>query len=165
MADQQINGNLNVAGSITCQSLTPPAGCITAAAIEAAAGIEASKQEHQHEPVFRQAHGTAAAARREVLHVVNGATADLISFKVGNVVASIGNSTITVDLYKNGSSILSSTITLNSSSTAYSLSSGTFSSSTAVSGDVFEVVVTVSAGSGTLGQGVFASLVIREDAQ
>jgi hypothetical protein len=34
-----------------------------------------------------------------------------------------------------------------------------------VAGDVLEVAVTVTAGTGTLGKGVFATLTVHEDAQ
>ena len=43
----RIPTDVHVAGKLTCQELTIPAATITNAMIEAAAAIEASKQEHR----------------------------------------------------------------------------------------------------------------------
>jgi hypothetical protein len=93
---------------------------------------------------------------------VHGASATINSFKAGSVTACVGAATITVDLKKNGTSVLSAPITLNSSSTAYVVQSGTVTTTSLVAGDVLEVVVTATAGGGTLGNGVFAVAQVDE---
>ena len=125
--------------------------------------LGAEKQEHQHTQRFGQAHGTAAAAERRTVHAARSA-GQLLEFRAGVSVACVGDSTITVDLYKNGSTILSSPVVIDSGDAAYDLLDGAFASTGYVADDVFEVVVTVSAGTGTLGQGLAAQLMVREAA-
>ena len=96
--------------------------------------------------------------------MVYGTTGTVVAFEVGSVTACTGDSTITVDLHKNGASILTGVITLDSANTAYIVEAGTLSSATLADGDVLEVVVNATVGTGTLGNGVFASCIIREDA-
>lgn len=153
-----------VAGNLSAKSMTFPAGAVGNADVAGAAGLAATKLEHQYEPVFNQVHGSAAATERRVIHVVRGATGDLISFKAGVVVANIGAATIDIDLLVNGSSVLSAAIQLDSGDAAYAIVEGTITSATLAVGDVIEVDVTATAGGGTLGQGLFALPVIREDA-
>jgi hypothetical protein len=157
-------GDFMVTGRLIAGSFTPPSDSVSDASVVAAAGVQASKLEHQYEPVFSQEGGTNAAAEVRVVHVVKGATADLVSFHAGSVVAATSTGTCTVDLKKNGTTCLSAPITLDSSNTAYTVEAGTLSVLTAAAGDV--LTVTVAGVSGTnLPQGVFARLVIREDAQ
>ena len=97
------------------------------------------------------------------IHVVVGATGTLQKFSGGSVVANTGAATITVDLHKNGASILTAAIVLDNGDAAYAVVEGVISSSSVVADDVLEVVITVNAGGGTLGKGVFASLDLYED--
>ena len=138
-------------------------GCVGDAEVKSAAGIAASKLEHQHRAVYAQESGTTAAAEDRVFHVVKGTAGTLKTFKAGCVVACIGDATITVDLHKNGASVLTGAITLSSSQSAYDLVAATINTDSVAAGDVLEVVVTVNAGTGTLGQGVFAYLDLHED--
>lgn len=88
----------------------------------------------------------------------------MTAVRAGVSVACIGDSTITVDVRKNGTSILSSTIVLDNSNTAFAEESGSISTSSYAAGDDLEVVVTVSAGTGTLGQGLHVDLILNEAA-
>lgn len=85
--------------------------------------------------------------------------------KVGSIAAAIGDSTVTVDVKKNNVSVLSSTVTLNSSNTARVAVSGTVNSTVddVVAGDWIEVVITISTGTGTLPTGVFVQVEIDEN--
>lgn len=161
----RLDEDLHVNGTFTCKAMAAPAGSITAAAIAAAAGIPATKLQHQHELTFGQPNTTAATETR-VVHVVYGTTGSILAFKAGSIGVCAGAATITVDLKKNGTSVLSSPITLNSGNAARVAVAGTLSGSpTLAAGDVLEVVVTATAGGGTLGTGLFASVVLTEDAQ
>lgn len=126
------------------------------------AEVGAEKLDHQYQPCYAQS-GTAAAATL-AMHVVQGATAVLHAVKVGSIVAAIGDSTVTVDIKKNGTTVLSGTVQLDNANTAYVVESGSLSVTTAVAGDVYTAVVTVSAGTGTLPTGLFIELKIREKA-
>jgi hypothetical protein len=69
-----------------------------------------------------------------------------------------------VDEKKNGTTILSGTVTIDNGDVAYSKTSAALSVTSYVAGDVIEVVQTVSAGTGTLPQGMTTTVVMREAA-
>ena len=140
-----------------------PSVCVGNAQVKLAAGIEATKLEHQHRPTYAQESAATAADETRVVHVVKGATGSLQAFSAGCVVANIGDSAITVDLHKNGVTVLTAPISLSSTDSAYDVVAGVLASDAVVVGDVLEVVVDATVGTGTLGTGVFASLDLHED--
>ena len=140
-----------------------PAGSFGDPQIGAANPIDAAKLKHQYAPRLAQAHGTAATAERRVVHVAR-ASGTVAAVEAGPVVAAVGDSTVSVDVRKNGTTILSAPITIDNGDAAYAKVAGAISSAAYVAGDVFEVVITVTAGTGTLPQGVFATAVFREGA-
>jgi hypothetical protein len=159
----KVTGDLSVTGTLSTVGFNPPAGCIDNAAVDADAAIAASKLQHQYAPNHKQLHGTAVAAKREPIHIVVGTTGEIIDFWCALAVACVGDSTITVNLKKNGSNILSAATVLDSSNVAFAKEEAAgFSSVAVVAGDVLEVDVTVSAGTGTLGQGLIAQLIVQE---
>lgn len=160
----QIIGDLNVRGNISSQTLTIPNVTVTDAMVAAAADIAATKLEHQYEKEYAQESATAAADESRVIHVVHGTTATLISFKVGSVAVAVGNSTVTVDLKKNGTTMLTGVITLDTANTVRVVEEASLSVTAMVAGDVLEVVIDATIGTGTLPKGVFCEAVIREDA-
>lgn len=155
--------DLVVAGTLYAQNMVIPAASVGDSQIPANAGIEASKLMHQHRAVYAQgSSSTTAAADTKVLFTVYGTSGTIIAFRAGAVVPNVGAATCTVDLRKNGTTVLSAVITLNSSQTARQLVSGAVTTTAVASGDVLEVVVTATAGGGTLAQGLFASLTVNE---
>jgi hypothetical protein len=165
MAQTVIPTDLYVAGGLSAKSFTPPAGSITDAAVQTAAGIQASKLDHQYQPIYQQESSTNAVSERRVVHAVKGATATVVAFDAGAVVPLTGNDTCTIDLWKNGASILTAPIALANTDTARQIKNGSLSSTSAVAGDVFEVRVVYTHNTGTAPQGVFARLTLQEDAQ
>ena len=124
--------------------------------------LQCTNQQIQVHKLFAQVHGSAAAAERRPVHLARGA-GTLVSVRVGQVVAATGDSTATVDVKKNGSTALSGTVGISSANAAYTEQTGSpLSSGAYVADDVFEVAVTVSAGTGTLPQGIYVELVFRE---
>jgi hypothetical protein len=119
-----------------------------------------SAADHQH--ICELSWSGTAAAATQVIHVVRGATATLRSAGAGCVVANIGNATVTVDIKKNGTTVLTGTIGLSVSESAYDIVAGAISVTDSVAEDVFTAVVTVNAGTGTLGTGLFIVLVFDE---
>ena len=162
---QTINGDAYIAGDLSARTMSIPAGTVDDEDVKAAADIAATKLEHQYQKVYAQESDTTAAAEDRVVHAVYGATGTVIAFEAGAVAACTGDAMITVDLHKNGASILTEAIVLDSGDAAYALVAGSIDSAALVDGDVLEIVITVNAGTGTLGKGVFASVIIREDAQ
>jgi len=138
------------------------AGCVEAKHVKVGAGLEASKLEHQHRAVYAQESATACADEARVAHVVKGTAGTLKTFKAGCVVACVGDSTITVDLTKDGVSVLTAAISLSVAQAAYQLVEGVIDSAAVAAGDVLEVVIDGTVGTGTLGLGVFAFVDLHE---
>jgi len=74
-----------------------------------------------------------------------------------------GNATVTVDVKKNGTTILSSTISLSSSQSNRDEVAGTLSVTSMVAADILEVVVTVDVGTGALGTGLFVWVDLNDE--
>lgn len=157
----KIDDDLIVTGSLRAGAIVQTANSVGNTEFKSTDPLAVDKAVHQYSRTFAQNHGTAATAQRQVVHVAHGA-GTLLSFGGGVTVACVGDSTVTINLFKNGTTILSSTVTITSSNAANAVEEATFSATPYSAGDVFEAVVTVSAGTGTLGQGAFAKLVVAE---
>lgn len=165
MSQTLINSDCYINGNLSAKTFTPPSGSVGDAAIAGAAGIDATKLDHQHQDLVTQAHGTAATTERRVIKVVRGATAAVVAFRCGVVVACVGAATISIQLKKNGTNILTAATVLDNTNTAFALEAAAgFTSTSLVANDVLEVDITATAGGGTLGQGLFCELTTREDA-
>lgn len=159
-----IDGDVVVRGNLRTTTINLPATCVGDSNVNGSAPITAAKLQHQYEKTFAQVNGSAATAERRVLHVAYGATGTIIAFRVGAVTAATGDSTATVDLRKNGTTILSAAVVIDNTKAAFAKTLAALATTGYVTGDVFEVVVTISAGTGTLPQGLFADFVATEDA-
>ncbi len=160
-----VNGDLHIRGNCRPDTLSPPDGCIDDDAVQAAAGIKASKLEHQHRVGYAQESATLAADESRVLHVVFGNTGSIQHFEAGSVVACTGTDKVEIDLLKDGVSVLTAKITLDSTSTAYIVVEGAINTAGLVDGDVLEVHIDATAGDGVLAKGVFVALTVHEDAE
>ena len=152
------------AGAVRLLNALLNPGCVSDTHVAADADITATKLEHQHRAVYEQESDTTSAAETRVVHVVHGATGTLKAFKAGSITVCTSDATITVDLLKNGVSVLSAAIVLDSGNSVRVVEAGTISGPSVVAGDVLEVDVAVSAGGGTIGKGAFAFLDLHEDA-
>lgn len=162
MAVSTIEGALRVRGSLVADSISLPANTVGDAEVGTASPITADKLIHQYGPVFDQPNTTATSETR-VIHVARG-PGTIVAFRAGTIAACSGAATITVDLKKNGTTVLSSVITLDNANTARVVEAGTISGTQTVGdGDVLEVVTVATAGGGTLGTGLFAQAIIREE--
>ena len=159
----RIESDVYIAGDLSARSVSLPNATVTNAMVAASAGIAASKLQHQHRVHFSQANVTAAAETR-VIYRCYGATGTLLQFAAGSIAACTGNATVTVDLKKNGTTVLSSVITLDNGNSARVAEAGTLNVTALAVGDVLEVVVAVNAGSGSLGTGLFAAVTLQEEA-
>jgi len=132
--------------------------------VEAGAGIQQSKLEHQHRASYGQPNTTATT--ETVVLFVARAGGTVLQFVGGMVGANVGAATVTFDLKKNGTTVLTGVVTLDSADAAYATVAGTLvATPTYVAGDVFTVVITATAGGGTLGTGAFCSMTSKEDAE
>jgi len=165
-APDRFNNDVYVAGNLSCATFSPPSGCVTDASIVSAANVAFTKLQHLQNHTYSQAGASNAAAERKAVHVSKNGGA-VQSFDVGAVTAATGNATVVLDLQKNGTTVLTGTITLDNGTAAYALKSGTLSGTVTLSaGDVLEVVVTSpNAGSGALAKGLFGVVQVMEKGQ
>ncbi len=160
----RIEDNLHIKGRLSADHLTIPDETIADAAVSSTAGIDASKLKHQYLPGYSQPNTTATTVT-QAIHVAKGA-GTIEGFRAGSIGACAGAATITADLKKNGTTVLSAVIELNSSSTARVVQDATLSGSpTVAAGDLLEVVVTATAGGGTIGTGFYCQAIVREAAE
>jgi hypothetical protein len=131
--------------------------------VSASSPLGATKTIHRFAQSLAQAHGTAATTERRVIHRARAA-GTITSFVAGLSVAHTGAATVTANLLKNGTTVLSAVITQNNALAAYAVLTGGISSASYIAGDVFEVALIATAGGGTLGQGVFAQGIFDEAA-
>jgi len=163
MGTSRQDGDLFVVGDLGARTMSIPSGTVDNDDVQAAAGISATKVEHQFTKSYSQESATGAADEARVLHGVQGATGSIVAFEVGSVVANIGVAVVAIDLLKNGTTVLSSAVQLTSSHTAYEVVAATVGTTSLVDGDVLEAGIDGTAGGGTLAKGVFVNLIIRED--
>src|SRR5437868_389932 len=134
MPQLAIPNDVYVGGNLSAQTMTLPANSITDAAVKTASppsgSIAATKLIHRREEIYSQESATTVVSGAYVKKIIRGTTATLLDFKAGSVVINVGAATIVVDLLKNGTTILTATITLNSSSVAYALTAEAGSTST-----------------------------------
>lgn len=143
-ANLHLNGNLTFASTSTA---TLPNQTVTNATVSASAAIAASKQQHEVYQCVGQA--GAIAAGTFPLHLVLGATFTARKFYAGSV-APASSGSCTIDLKKNGTTVLSAVITLDSGNSAYvGEAASSISTPAAVAGDVYTVVVANSSWNGT----------------
>jgi len=161
----RLDDDVYVDGTLKAKTVVLPNGTVTDAMVAAGAGIGAGKVRHEHRQTYAQGSAATAADAAEVVHVVRGATAEIVAFVAGVVVKAAGNATVTVDLLKNSASVLTEPITLDSGDANYEVVEGVVADEGLVAEDVLEVVVDATVGTGTLPKGVFASLSVHEDPQ
>jgi hypothetical protein len=157
----RIEGDLLVTKSVQCGSIKLPANAVGDAVFNTADPLTAEKAEHQYMPGYSQPSGSAVTSYTGPLFVARAA-GTVEEFRAGSIVACVGVATITVDLRKNGTTILTSVITLDNANTARIFEDATITTAAYVAGDWFDIVVTATAGGGTLGQGLFVQGVFRE---
>jgi hypothetical protein len=159
-APNTIQGDLYVIGALVAQRVTLPASTVGDAQMNSSSPIGADKSQHQHKKLLAQAYGVAAVSERRVVHIAQAA-GSIYRFLASLVLANVGAATCSVDLKKNGTSILTAPISLTTG-TAYIPVDASVATPAYVAGDVFEIAMTATAGGGTLGQGFFAEATFRE---
>jgi len=118
---------------------TLPDGTITDDMVSAGADIAASKLQHQYEKTIADDSNVTPESFTRVIHHVVGATGVLVGFKAGAVVAATAGS-VELDVRKNGTTVLTGVVTVDSSVAAYGSISGTLSVTALAVGDVLEIV-------------------------
>ncbi|HYE20964.1 MAG TPA: hypothetical protein VEA69_21135 [Tepidisphaeraceae bacterium] len=163
MGQTRFDQDVHVNGTLSAKALDIPASTIVDADVSSSADIGQGKLEHQHSKHYSQANAAASDETR-MIHVVYGASGTLLDFRAGSIAKAVGDSTVTVDLKKNGTTVLSAVITLDSGNTNRVAEAGTLNVTSLTNGDVLEVVIDATIGTGTLPTGVFCELRLKEKA-
>ena len=151
-------------GAVTfSQAPTLPADTISNDThVKTGINVQVAKLEHLFKALLAQEAATLAANDNKVVHHVQAA-GTVLEFKAGCVVSAIGDSTVAVDLLKNGVSILSAAISLAAADpAAYGQKTATISSAAVVADDELSIKFTVTAGTGTLPKGIWAQVRLKE---
>lgn len=138
-----------------------PASALGSQELSTADPVAVEKQYHRHAGSLRTNHGSAVAAVRQTVYVARAA-GTVTEFRAALSVACVGAATVTFDLLKNGTTVLSAAGQLDSGDAAYDVVEPTISSAAYVADDVFEINVTAAAGGGTIGQGLLALALFDE---
>lgn len=163
MAADRITNDRQYTGTVTFTTAPAlPANTITAQTqIAAAIGIAYTKvQQLRREMIFQA--GTAASASIPIMRGY-GATGTVLAVNVGSIAIAVGAATVTVDIKKNGTTILSAVVQLDSGNTARVTEGGTITVPSYVAGDFFEAVIVATAGGGTIPTGLFVEMIASED--
>lgn len=155
-----VNDDLTVTGTLKPYSLAAPGRCITDFNMNPSSPISSNKYQPQFKRMYTQSYGVAASSDRVVSHIAKAA-GNLYTIRAGLVLPNASTATVTIDLKKNGTTVLAGVLTLAVGS-AYIPINGSIATLPYVANDVFELIITAAASGGTLGQGLFIDVVYNE---
>jgi hypothetical protein len=166
----QVNDDLFVNGQLSARTFVPSSGSVGGGAIKtpdfvSEFGIPGQKIQGVFREIYRNGAGkstTSAVSETQVVHVAKAAST-FIFIEAGAVTKAVGDSTVTVDLKKNGATILSAPISLTSAVANRATVAAVPTSGVLADGDVLEVTTVATVGTGTLPLGVFARVDILEN--
>lgn len=171
MAQDLINNDLFVNGSLSAKTMDIPSGTIVNDDVSATADILATKVEHQHVLNYAQPNGTAIVAETRGLFICRGVSGAIVQLDamITGAIASGGDRTVTIDVKKGNAasgyaSILSATVQFNNGSALRTPVVGNISTTTLADGDSLIIEVTVAGAAGSQAQGLLATLTVREKA-
>lgn len=162
-----VPGNLQVGGQLTAGSMTAPDNSVADAAVQTPTdmddAIDANKVKHENVRTWtdHELEIDEESVAKEGYMWCASAAGTIVSIAMGSVVVATGDNTLTIDVKKNGTTILSSTVVLDSSNTNYIVEDGTLSVTTFVDGDVFTVHLTLGGSSGAHAKGAFIRMVVQ----
>ena len=139
-------------------TLTMDSGSILDATISSATRIDADKMQHVYKPGtgFALAIGGTPAAREEIVFVADQSGTIRSFHALCNATGSAAS--VTFDLKKNGTTCLSSVITITNAQTSGQTYDGTLSVTTFAAGDIFSIALAVSSSTGMTGPYAWAAI-------
>lgn len=146
-----------------------PDNALRSAVFDATDPVSGNKLLYLHKGNAADNYATAMATTfRRVIHVARGA-GTVLGFRVTCAQPFVGDSTAKVEFYKNGTTLLTSDVDLNSTNiaAAYDIEEGVL---VAAPGDVYDpedvfevAITTATVGTGTLGRGFYAEAWFAEE--
>lgn len=160
-----LEGPVHVTKGLSCDAFTPPQNSVGDTAFASSDPLTTAKQHHLHVKGGGQPDGGSPYDEIRFIHTALN-EGEVTRFQAGLRDTVTGDSDIAVDLYKNGVSILSAVIHLTSvlAPDGYDQVIAGISPTlgTYTAGDVFEVVITTTLNTGSLGEGLFFQAVFNE---
>lgn len=151
------DGDYSVRGTLRCEAIAMPQNAIdNSNQVKAGTNLDADKLEQRFFPGWSQPNSAASTETRTLFVARRSGTVNEVI--AGSIAKAVGDSTVTLDVKKNGTTILAAVITLDNANTARIVEQGSVTSSAFVAGDWFEVVIVATANTGTLPTGVFVQL-------
>lgn len=162
---QRIPANLTVEGNLAANTMTLPASSVGDSQVKSDANVDADKLQSRNYALLQQDRGSAAATQRQTVHICRGTTGIIKEIATTLSVANVGDSTVDVDVLLNGTTVMGGgAIQFTSSDSALAIKTGTLTTTALAQGDVLEISITATVGTGTLGQGLLVQVKIDEDA-
>ena len=161
MPTNGIYGDTHIIGRLSAVSMAVPADSVGSDSVDADDPIQSEKLEHQYTLTHRQP-GNVAAITADKIHIARGA-GTIESVQILTHTAPAAANSYTVNVKKNGTTILSSPVTVDNSTAANDVIDATLSVTTFVAGDYFEVAIVSAAGT-SWGTGLIVQVIIRENA-
>ena len=153
-----------VQGNFSASGMSLPAASVLDAQVAASAAIGYSKLNRLRSRIYAQPN-IAAVTETKVIEVYRSVGAGtIIDFSAGVLAAAVGAATVTIDLKKNGTTILAGLLTIDNTLAINTLKFNTPSSLTLAINDVLTLVITAAAGGGTLPTGLFINVRYSEAA-
>lgn len=156
--------DLIVGGNFSANAMTIPAGAVADSQVAANAKIASSKLIGPR-TISRELNGptTTVTSQTTWITTIKGASGTLIDINAFIAVAAVGAATVTIDLQKSTgggafATVLSSTISITNATVVRTATAGTITTPGIVAGDILELIVTATAGGGTLPQGLTVTL-------
>ena len=166
MAQNRITDDLHVAGGLSCDTFSPPDGCITDDAVLAAANIAASKLEHQF-PVSVFSASAAAEVTGSVTQTVHICQAAVTIHAVEAVATSArtsGDKHVRIDVLRGSAGSYSTVLTTPMSMTTTGIITGSISTATLADGDSLQIKLSACGSTGTNCKGACVTVWLREGA-
>ena len=152
-----IDGDYTVRGTLRCEAIAMPQNAIdNSNQVKAGTNLDADKLEQRFFPAWSQPNSAASTETRTLFVARRSGVVNEVS--AGSIGNATGDAVVTLDVKKNGTTILNAVITLDNANTNRIVELGSITSSAFVAGDWFEVVITATIGTGVLPTGVFVQL-------
>lgn len=159
------DGDAYVRGHLNALTMTLPDGTVTNAMVNGSAAIAASKLEHRHVLKYSQEEDTTIASEKHGLFICRGATGENVELEACITgTACIGAATVSIEVKKNGTTILSAPLVINAGDAVGDIKTATISVSALADDDRLTIEVTATAGGGTVGKGLLVCMHVNEDA-
>lgn len=162
-AQSRIETDLHINGALSANTWYVGDESVGNDQVAGDAQIDSDKVVHRHRPHYSQVNAAAFAATVVLFHAIRAGV--LYNVRAGSIVAATGNSTVTIDIRKNGTTMLTAPFVLDNANTAYVAEAGSLAGSAIAAGDTITAVITISAGTGTLPTGLFVTVELDEASQ